>query len=163
MKEKEKSIDGIAPRYKFAGAFIRLLALLVDITILIPIIAGLMFLLFMFLKIYVLKSIIINLFIFIFMSYFIVLPATEWQATLGMKALCLRIINLNGKKISIWKSLVRTFFIQSPYLILSVLVYLFNITELICILGVVPFIFIIFDKYKRGFYDIICGTYVIKR
>ncbi|WP_059042131.1 RDD family protein [Paenibacillus rubinfantis] len=78
--------------------------------------------------------------------YFVILPATAWQGTVGKLAVGAKIVDANGDRISVLRSLCR-YFAQ----ILSALVLF------------IGYIMIAFSAEKRGLHDWICDTFVINR
>lgn len=107
----------------------------------------------------------INVIIYTFQPiYAALLISNKWQATLGMKLLGIRIEDLTGKKISLIRAIARILVMALPYYLPSFLLNTgFNKVIVFClsILYLVSFIYIAFDKYKRGFHDYICNTHVV--
>lgn len=78
--------------------------------------------------------------------YFVILPATAWQGTVGKLAVGAKIVDANGDRISMLRSLCRYF---AQFL-----------SALILLIG---YIMIAFSAQKRGLHDWICDTFVINR
>ncbi|WP_178020016.1 RDD family protein [uncultured Paenibacillus sp.] len=78
--------------------------------------------------------------------YFVILPATAWQGTIGKLAVGAKIVEENGERISILRSVGR---------------YLAQfLSALLLFIG---FIMIAFSAEKRGLHDWICDTFVVNR
>lgn len=86
-----------------------------------------------------------SMYVFLSLMYVILLPASTLQGTLGKAALGLKITDVNGERISVWRSLGRA---------LSEI-----LSTIILFIG---YIMIAFHREKRGLHDIIAGTYVIR-
>ncbi|WP_068783014.1 RDD family protein [Paenibacillus phocaensis] len=78
--------------------------------------------------------------------YFVILPATSWQGTIGKLAVGAKIVDGEGERISILRSLGR-YFAQV-------------LSGLLLFIG---FIMIAFSAEKRGLHDWICNTFVLNR
>lgn len=78
--------------------------------------------------------------------YFVILPATAWQGTIGKLAVGAKIVDGNGDRISILRSVGRYF---AQFL-----------SGLLLFIG---FIMIAFSAEKRGLHDWICDTFVVNR
>lgn len=95
--------------------------------------------------------------------YTVALPSSPFQATFGMLLCGIKIIDLYGKRISFFRSLTRFITLQVPSVVLgAILVELLGFSNYVataCVM--VPFVCIAFDRDKRWFHDMICGTYVI--
>ncbi|MGP7818922.1 RDD family protein [Niallia sp. 01092] len=77
--------------------------------------------------------------------YYVILQSSKWQATIGKKLLGLKVMTLNGDKISFWRSLAR-------YLVLGFLSGIFYI----------GYIMAAFTEKKQALHDLIAGTIVVK-
>lgn len=86
-----------------------------------------------------------SMYVFLSLMYVILLPASTLQGTLGKAALGLKITDVNGERISVWRSLGRA---------LSEI-----LSTIILFIG---YIMIAFHREKRGLHDIIARTYVIR-
>jgi len=86
-----------------------------------------------------------SMYVFLSLLYVILLPASTLQGTLGKAALGLKITDVNGERITVWRSLGRA---------LSEI-----LSTIILFIG---YIMIAFHRQKRGLHDIIAGTYVIR-
>ena len=86
-----------------------------------------------------------SMYVFLSLLYVILLPASTLQGTLGKAALGLKITDVNGERISVWRSLGRA---------LSGI-----LSTIILFIG---YIMIAFHREKRGLHDIIARTYVIR-
>lgn len=86
-----------------------------------------------------------SMYVFLSLLYVILLPASTLQGTLGKAALGLKITDVNGERISVWRSLGRA---------LSEI-----LSTIILFIG---YIMIAFHREKRGLHDIIARTYVIR-
>jgi uncharacterized RDD family membrane protein YckC len=81
----------------------------------------------------------------IYLTYNVLFELTGWKATIGKKICGLRVIDVNGEKISILQSLGR------------------NIGALLSIaLTMIPFLSIFGSEYKQQWYDNLAKTYMIK-
>ncbi|MUG87080.1 RDD family protein [Paenibacillus timonensis] len=78
--------------------------------------------------------------------YFVILPATSWQGTIGKLAVGAKIVDGEGERISILRSIGRYF---SQFL-----------SALLLFIG---FLMIAFSAEKRGLHDWICNTFVLNR
>ncbi len=78
--------------------------------------------------------------------YFVILPATSWQGTIGKLAVGAKIVDGEGERISILRSVGRYF---SQFL-----------SALLLFIG---FLMIAFSAEKRGLHDWICNTFVLNR
>lgn len=85
------------------------------------------------------------LFYGIYLGYNVLFEMTGWKATIGKKVCGLRVIDVNGEKISILQSLGRNF-----GAILSIA------------LTMIPFLSIFGSEYKQEWYDNLAKTYMIK-
>ncbi|MCB0819025.1 MAG: RDD family protein [Bacteroidetes bacterium] len=140
---EEQTIDyeasGLAANVEYGGFWIRFLAALID-GILLSVVNGiLMFILGQQSVLYNIISILIGWFYYAYME-----SSTE-QATLGKKALGLKVTGLNGERISFANATGR---------------YFSKIISAIILL--IGFIMAAFDDQKRALHDRIAGTYVIK-
>lgn len=77
--------------------------------------------------------------------YFAAFHSSEWQATIGKRAAGLKVVDINGNRISFGRATGRYF-----------LEYL---STLVLLIG---FFMIGWTKYKQGLHDIIAKTYVVK-
>ncbi|WP_394232694.1 RDD family protein [Niallia oryzisoli] len=84
--------------------------------------------------------------IIIAVAYFAGLHASKWQATIGKKALGLKVTDLKGERISFWRGLGR-------YLAMSFL-------SGILFIG---YIMVGITEKKQGLHDLIAGTMIIKK
>ena len=81
----------------------------------------------------------------IYISYNVLFELTGWKATIGKKICGLRVIDVNGEKITILQSLGR------------------NVGAILSIaLTMVPFLSIFGSEYKQEWYDNLAKTYMIK-
>lgn len=80
------------------------------------------------------------------MIYFVALPCTAWQATIGKLVIGAKIVDGEGQRLSILRSLGR-YFAQ------------FISGILLCI----GYIMIAFSVEKRGLHDHMCNTYVLNK
>ncbi|KZZ84081.1 RDD family protein [Bacillus sp. SJS] len=79
------------------------------------------------------------------LAYFIIMPVTSWQGTIGKKLLGLKIVNEHGGRLTIGKSILR---------------YLsFTVSALILYIG---FIMDGFTSRKQALHDMMVKTYVVK-
>ncbi|MDR3634116.1 MAG: RDD family protein [Isosphaeraceae bacterium] len=78
-------------------------------------------------------------------GYYAGMESSKYQATLGKMALGLKVVDLNGRRISFARATGRLF---SKFL-----------SALICYIG---FIMVAFTEKKQGLHDMIAGTLVIK-
>ncbi|MBS2967661.1 RDD family protein [Metabacillus sp. KIGAM252] len=79
------------------------------------------------------------------LAYFIILPVTSWQGTIGKKLLGLKIVNEHGEKLTIGKSILR---------------YLsFSVSGFVLYIG---FIMAGFTSRKQALHDMMVKTYVVK-
>lgn len=77
--------------------------------------------------------------------YFALMEGSVWQATLGKKAVGIRVCNLSGERISYMRATIRHFGrILSSLLLLA------------------GFIMMVFTKRRQGLHDMIAGTLVIR-
>ncbi|MFT8320909.1 MAG: RDD family protein [Bacillus sp. (in: firmicutes)] len=86
-----------------------------------------------------------SIFILITALYYTIFQSSKWQATIGKKLLGLKVMTINGERISFWRSLGR-------YLIM-------------CFLSGILFIGYImaaFTEKKQALHDLIAGTVVAK-
>ncbi|WP_338451882.1 RDD family protein [Niallia oryzisoli] len=84
--------------------------------------------------------------VIIAVAYFAGLHASKWQATIGKKAVGLKVTDLNGNRISFWRGLGR-------YLAMSFL-------SGILFIG---YIMVGLTEKKQGLHDLIAGTVVLKK
>ena len=81
----------------------------------------------------------------VYLTYNVLFELTGWKATIGKKICGLRVIDVNGEKISILQSLGR------------------NVGAILSIaLTMVPFLSIFGSEYKQQWYDNLAKTYMIK-
>ena len=81
----------------------------------------------------------------VYLSYNVLFELTGWKATIGKKICGLRVIDVNGEKISILQSLGR------------------NVGAILSIaLTMAPFLSIFGSEYKQEWYDNLAKTYMIK-
>jgi uncharacterized RDD family membrane protein YckC len=142
------------PRY--AGFWIRLLAYFVDLIILVPINLVIGYLIFPHHELFVpsqhpsaapnnLQAAQYVNFL-VTMLYTVLFNASKYQTTPGGMAVGIRVTDLEGRRISFGKSIVRYF--------ASIL------SALILFMG---FVAIAFTKRKQGLHDIIAGTLVVRK
>lgn len=81
----------------------------------------------------------------VYLTYNVLFELTGWKATIGKKICGLRVIDVNGEKITILQSLGR------------------NVGAILSIaLTMVPFLSIFGSEYKQQWYDNLAKTYMIK-
>ncbi|GER68126.1 hypothetical protein BpJC4_25970 [Weizmannia acidilactici] len=80
---------------------------------------------------------------FVFSLYFAIFHSSKWQATLGKRALGLKIIGSDGGRISFWRALGRALAMS-----LSAVFY-------------IGYLLAAFTEKKQALHDMIAGTYVI--
>lgn len=129
---------------KYQGFFKRLLAYLIDGIILGAVLALVAFIWGS--NVESRDSIIDTMTPFLSLAYFIILPITVLQGTLGKYVLGMKIINSQGERISLLQSIVRFF---SSFL-----------SSLIFFIG---YFMIAFTKNKQALHDKISKTYVIAK
>lgn len=142
---EEQTIDyeasGLAANVMYGGFWIRFAAAIIDGILLSVVNYALMFI-FSFGQ----QSVAYNIIsILIGWLYFAAMESSKEQATLGKKALGLKVIGLNGERISFAKATGRHF-----SKIISAIILL------------IGYIMAAFDEQKRALHDRIAGTYVIK-
>ena len=124
---------------KYAGFWIRLVALVIDCIIIVP------------LNNYILSYLgdgsILRILVpnIIWWAYTAGLTSSNLQATLGKKILGLKVVDLNGNRISFGQSTGRFFASILSGLILGI-----------------GYLMVAFNPKKQGLHDQIAGTYVIK-
>ena len=143
----------IGQPYPYKGFWIRLVAALIDsivLTIIIIFLAVLSLVVFgatlgegagigMFFLVLILAS-------FATILYKPLMEASEYQGTLGKYVLGLKIVDKNGKKISMSSSFVRT------------ILWIIGSQLFLLCLGV---LMVGFTEYKQGLHDILANTYVV--
>ena len=89
--------------------------------------------------------------------YHIVFPATKWRATPGKKLLGLQIVNLEHEQVTMWQSAARWFCFQVCWLIV------FPLAALVALYGciAVPVAFLILMGNGRSPWDWMAGTKVV--
>ena len=139
--------------YPFKGFWIRFVASFIDgiiLLILIILLASISFVIFgaalgegagvgMFLLVFILASIATIL-------YKPIMEASEYQGTVGKYALGMKVIDKNGRRITMTSSFLRT------------ILYIIGAQGFLLCLGVVM---IGFTEYKQGLHDILANTYVV--
>ncbi|MBU9723477.1 MULTISPECIES: RDD family protein [Bacillaceae] len=83
--------------------------------------------------------------VLIVFTYHIVMPSASLQATFGKYILGMKIVGLNGERITIWRSMGRLF------------------SQFISSIMYVGYIMIAFMEKKTGLHDLIASTYVVMR
>jgi uncharacterized RDD family membrane protein YckC len=144
--QEERSIFELDEPLEYAEPWRRLLAYIIDAIILgiIQEIFGFIFGILLgtesitYLAIYVPFVIVLN------WLYFAYLESSPTQATLGKRALNIRVVSTSGERISFKQGTVR---------------YLAKILSAIILL--IGYIMIIFDKDKQGLHDKLANTYVV--
>lgn len=86
------------------------------------------------------------LYVLLSIAYAVVLPATSLQGTLGKSLLGLKIIDKEGERISIMRSIGRVL----SQIVSAIILY-------------IGYIMIAFHPQKRGLHDIMAGTFVVKK
>jgi uncharacterized RDD family membrane protein YckC len=139
--------------YPFKGFWIRFVASFIDgiiLLILIILLASVSLVIFgaalgegagvgMFLLVFILASIATIL-------YKPIMEASEYQGTVGKYALGMKVVDQNGKRITMTSSFLRT------------ILYIIGAQGFLLCLGV---IMIGFTEYKQGLHDILANTYVV--
>ena len=139
--------------YPFKGFWIRFVASFIDgiiLLILIILLASISLVIFgaalgegaglgMFLLVFILASIATIL-------YKPIMEASEYQGTVGKYALGMKVVDQNGKRITMTSSFLRT------------ILYIIGAQGFLLCLGV---IMIGFTEYKQGLHDILANTYVV--
>ncbi len=139
--------------YPFKGFWIRFVASFIDgiiLLILIILLASISLIIFgaalgegagvgMFLLVFILASIATIL-------YKPIMEASEYQGTVGKYALGMKVVDQNGKRITMTSSFLRT------------ILYIIGAQGFLLCLGV---IMIGFTEYKQGLHDILANTYVV--
>jgi uncharacterized RDD family membrane protein YckC len=93
--------------------------------------------------------------------YYIILLCSPLQATFGMMLMKIKIIDRNGNRITLLRSISRYLVCGSWYLILILIFKSLNIDIYWALVGLILPGFMHFHPQKQTFYDIICGTYII--
>lgn len=137
----------------YAGFWIRVLAYIID-TIILTLVGGVIGAMFGF-SVLGLGSdlsdptgvnLLMNIFsIIIGVAYFAGMESSNWQATLGKKALGLVVTDVSGNRISLLRGVGRYF---AKF-----------ISAIIMLIG---FIMVAFTERKQGLHDILAGTLVLK-
>ncbi len=83
------------------------------------------------------------------------------RATLGMQCCNLRIVTYSKIKLNFTRALTRYIMAYSPFIFIAILAKYSYINYNFGFVCYLPFLFIAFDKYNRGWYDYICKTVVI--
>lgn len=83
------------------------------------------------------------------------------RATLGMQCCHLRIATYSGVSLNFTRALTRYLMAYSPFVLISLLAKYSFINYNFGFCCYLPFLFIAFDKYNRGWYDYLCKTVVI--
>ena len=78
--------------------------------------------------------------------YFALLESSRWQATLGKRALAIKVTTLDGGRIGFWRATLRTI---AKYLSAAILM--------------IGFIMAGFTRRKQALHDVIAGTLVVDR
>jgi len=92
-------------------------------------------------------NLMLNIFLIILgFLYYSIMHSSKWQATIGKKLMKIYVIKKDGTKLSFLRALARAFCTSISSLPLGI-----------------GYIWAGFDKKKRTFHDMICGTYVVKR
>lgn len=105
----------------------------------------------------------------LFHIYAIIMPATKWQATLGMKIFGIKVVDESRNRVSILRSIVRY---GAECIMCYGIVYIYSLFKMPgwpiavnnCIaimIASIPYLPIAFHKHKRGFHDLIAKTYVV--
>ena len=82
----------------------------------------------------------------LWISYCAVMESSHFQGTFGKKILGIKVVDEKGKKLRISKSTLR------------------NLTKILSYLGIgLGFIWVLFDKKKRSWHDIISKTLVVRK
>lgn len=129
-----------ATQVRYAGFWMRFVAMLLDSLILVAVSTVLLF----FLPIDPLSGADLGLSYLIFFVYYTALHGSSWQATIGKKVLGMRVMRSNGDRISYLRALARTFgYIPSTLILL------------------IGYIMAAFTDQKKSLHDIICDTRVV--
>lgn len=93
--------------------------------------------------------------VIVFTLYNSLMDSSKYQATIGKKVFNLQAVDINQKRLSFWKALLKYAIMWS--------IPVFLVGKYILIVIFVMAIPIVFTKKKQGLYDIIAGSLVIKR
>lgn len=148
LEDQPFTFIGLPPIY--GGFWIRLMAYIIDLLVLtIPNIMVLLILVFIFqIDVAQIKSFdnvsscIIG---FIWWIYFASFDSSEWQASIGKRAMGLKVVDAHGHRVSFGRATGRYF---STYL-----------SGIILFIG---YMMIGWNSHKRGLHDLIAKTYVIR-
>jgi len=129
--------------YNYVGFWARLAAYLIDGIIIVLPLDALNYMLFGTVD---LEENMVMYFIYAIIGtlYFIILPTTNLQATLGKRVMRMKIVDINGNKITLGRSIGR-YFAQA-------------LSHLIFFIG---YLMIGFMKNKTGLHDLLAKTYVV--
>ena len=138
------SLESINQNICYTGFWFRALALLIDLGLICSFIIGSVYTYPLnFLGAFS-SDYILCLIIFVSISYFVVLDASKWQGTIGKKILHIKIIDQDGGRVSIYKSLVRF------------------LCPIISVISFVGWVMTGFTKRKQALHDKLCSTLVIE-
>ncbi len=110
--------------------------------------------------------------------YYVLMPITSWQGTVGKRAMGIKIMTYQGERIglfrSLWRYLLQTFGLFIPFIIIGILILfqplIDNLGEgygiiaipLIILASSIWFLTAAFTREKRALHDYLAGTIVIK-
>jgi uncharacterized RDD family membrane protein YckC len=86
---------------------------------------------------------------------------TKKHATLGMQCVKLRLVSYSNKEVNVSRAFKRYIIAYLPFFIISLIAKYHNINYNFGFICYIPFLFIAFDKYNRGWYDYICKTIIV--
>jgi uncharacterized RDD family membrane protein YckC len=160
LKEKGFNMAKSLPEVRYAGFWIRVLAGILDMMIIIAIYGILLAIGLGIVIIFqgldfkhpVDENVMIGLIIvgvittnLVYYLYFAILESSSWQATIGMRICRLKITNFAFQRIGFWRAFGRELFTIISGFILYI-----------------GYFMIAFTKKKQGLHDIIADTYVIR-
>jgi len=131
---------------RFGGFWIRVLAYFIDTVILITALSPVLFILSLIALEMELNFLLLDIFILVAIwIYFSVLDSSPWQASVGKKAVGLKVVDKNCDRISFGRATGRHF---------AKIISFFTI--------LIGYMMIGWTKRKEGLHDMIAGTLVIK-
>ncbi|MEN0048116.1 MAG: RDD family protein [Bacteroidota bacterium] len=162
---KNEILDDIIekPKSDFAGFGLRLGAYLIDIIPIIILLNILIYLIFglspinsgdsiinlggqEFEESKVTRAIVRYLSFLVWIIYCTIMEASSYEGTFGKKMVGIKVTDENGSRLTTGKSITR------------------NLTKIISYIAIVlGFIWVLFDKERRGWHDMIAKTYVVKK
>ncbi len=90
-----------------------------------------------------------------------ILISSAKKSTYGMRLFNIILVNSEKNSVSLYTCFIRYILAYLPFLVIFIINQIMLIKHNFYFLCYIPFLFMAFDQYNRGWYDVICKTFVV--